>query len=243
MASLKQAMRELVASQNPPTSSHQSHSIQFRQPVSPDPSKPDPDDGSIDGSLFGERSRAHSNRDKLDFKAKDLGYFDPKDSGPLVEVKDKVQIYYNVYSFTNRLRVKAQFIDPRAMKERLDECLLGSADAWYNQELNHLQRLGLRAGNGIEEWCKALEARFKQPPGQSLRSLEALQYTVADVYDRKDPLDFIQKVVIHGLNSGIASTENQQVLLAYNHLDVRLRMTLVEPNEHTTLSAFVNQIN
>lgn len=182
--------------------------------------------------------------DKPEFRAKDIGYFDPKDTGPMVEVRDKVQIYHNVFSFTNRLKVKAQFVKVRHMRERLDECLLGRADTWYNQELNHLQRVGLRAdGDGIKEWCNALEARFRQPPGQSLRQLEAVQYTISDAYNRKDPLDFVQKVVVHGMNSGMATSEYQQVLLIYNHLDVRLRMTLVEPKTSTTLSEFIDQIN
>lgn len=44
------------------------------------------------------------------------------------------------------------------MRQQLDEFLLGQADTWYNQELNHLARLGLRSDeNGIEEWCRALE--------------------------------------------------------------------------------------
>jgi hypothetical protein len=183
-------------------------------------------------------------REKSDFKPKDIGYFDPQDQGPLVEVKDKVQVYRNVFSFTNRLRVKAHFMDLRILRERLDECLLGRADTWYNQELDHLRRIGLRADEtGITEWCKALETRFRQPPGQSLRILEALQYTLSDVYDQKDPLDFIQKIVVHGINSGIAVAEHQQAQLAYNHFDVRLRMTLTEPTNQTPLSAFIDQVN
>jgi hypothetical protein len=143
----------------------------------------------------------------------------------VVETRDKVQVYHNVFSFTNRLKVKAQSVNVRNMRERLDECFLRRADTWrvHMQELNHLQRLGLRAdGDGIREWCDALETRFRQPP-RSLRQLEAVLYTTSDVYDRKDPLDFVQTVVV----CGIAKTEQQQAQLAYNHIDVWLRMTLV----------------
>jgi hypothetical protein len=164
----------------------------------------------------------------------------------MVEVRDKVQVYHNVFSFsfTNRLKAKAQFVNVHNMREQLNECLLGRADTWHNQELNHLPRLGLRAdGNGIREWCDALEARFKQAPGQSLRQLEAAQYTISDAYDRKDPLDFVQTVVVHGINSGIAKTEQQQAQLAYNHIDVWLRVTLAKPKGSTTPSEFIEQIN
>lgn len=46
----------------------------------------------------------------------------------------------------------------------------------------------------------------------------------------------IDKVVIHGLNSGLATTEALQAKLAYKHKDVQLRMTLSEPHDRTTLS-------
>ena len=211
------------------------------------PSPRPPTGGNTPNPVAGPPTASNSGsprkKDKPEFRAKDIGYFDPKDTGPMVEVRDKVQVYHNVFSFTNRLKVKAQFVNVRKMREQLDECLLGQADTWYNQELNHLQRMGLRVGDGIKEWCDALEARFRQPPGQSLRQLEAVHYTLSDVYDRKDPLDFVQKVVVHGINSGIAKTEQQQAQLAYNHIDVRLRMTLAEPKGSTTLSEFIEQIN
>ena len=77
----------------------------------------------------------------------------------MVETRDKVQVYHNVFSFTNRLKVKAQSVNVRNMRERLDECFLRRADTWrvHMLELNHLQRLGLRAdgdgkGNGAMRW-------------------------------------------------------------------------------------------
>lgn len=106
-----------------------------------------------------------------------------------------------------------------------------------------MQRLGLRTGEGLNECCKALETRFRAPPTQSLKDLENLKYSLADVYQRRDPIDYIQKIVIHGLNSGLATTEALQAKLAYNHMDVRLRMTLTEPHDRTTLSVFVDQVN
>ncbi len=45
------------------------------------------------------------------FRPRDVGYFDPNLDIPLVEVKDTYNIYYNVFSFTNRLRVKSSTID------------------------------------------------------------------------------------------------------------------------------------
>jgi hypothetical protein len=40
IVSLTQAMRELVAPQNPPTPTYQPYPVQFQQPASPEPPKP-----------------------------------------------------------------------------------------------------------------------------------------------------------------------------------------------------------
>lgn len=75
-----------------------------------------------------------------------------------------------------------------------------------------------------------------KPPTQSLMTVESLRYTLADVHDKKDPADFVQQMVVHGKNSGLAITEPQQARLAYTHFDAVLRITLNEPGENTTLA-------
>ena len=42
-----------------------------------------------------------------EFHTRDIGYFDPNPQALLVETKDNYNIYYNVFSFINRIRVKA----------------------------------------------------------------------------------------------------------------------------------------
>jgi hypothetical protein len=116
-----------------------------------------------------------------------------------------------VFSFTSRLLVNAQFMDVRIMRERLDLVV-------PSRQCGHLV----------------------QPRAQPPWSLRSPQTYGCGQYDKKDLLDFIQNVAVHG---GIADTEHQQVRLAYNHLDVRLRMTLVEPGEKAALPEFVDQIN
>ena len=180
---------------------------------------------------------------KTEFRPKDIGFFEPNPEAPHVEIRDKVQVYHNVFSFTNRLRVKSQFHSPEILRNRMDECLLGKADTWYNQELSHLQRVGLHADtNGIHEWCQALENRFREPPRQSLIKLEKTTYTTQDVRDGKDPIAYLQNVFVLAQNAGMAFTDAQQVYLAYEHMDVHLRMTLPKPDQHTTISDFVQTV-
>jgi hypothetical protein len=87
----------------------------------------------------------HDNRELPEFKAQDIGYFNPYKDKPPIVVKDKNTIYHNVFSFTNRIHIKAAFVNTAQMKQRLDKYLLGRANTWYNQELSHLQRVGLHS--------------------------------------------------------------------------------------------------
>ncbi len=48
-----------------------------------------------------------------------------------MEAKDSHNIYHNVFSFTNRLRVKASTMDIATLRQNVDACLLRTADDWY----------------------------------------------------------------------------------------------------------------
>ena len=177
------------------------------------------------------------------FRARDIGYFDPSD-GEAVEVKENHQIYRNVFSFTNRLRVKASTMDTAILRQNIDSCLLGKANTWYSEELAHLSRVGLRNDiNGVEEWCKALEARFRDPPGKSLALLEKIRYTTDDARRQREPAAYVQAIVVNGKNAGLTMSDHSQVLLAYEHLDSELRITITEPTQQTTVAQFIEQLN
>lgn len=179
------------------------------------------------------------------FRARDVGYFDPNPDVPAIEVKDHHNVYHNVFSFTNRLRVKVTTMDAAVLRQNLDTCLLGAADDWYTNQLTHLSRVGLRdsaGSDGIKEWCDALEARFRDSPGKSLTLLELIRYTVRDVRSRKDPADYVSSIVLNSKNAGIAATEASQVLLAYEHIDGELRRDLSIPTEVSTVAGLLEEL-
>ena len=62
------------------------------------------------------------------FRPRDIRYFNPDPNIPLVKVKDSYNIYYNIFSFTNRVKVKATTIDPTLIRLNLDSCLLRKAN-------------------------------------------------------------------------------------------------------------------
>ena len=103
-------------------------------------------------------STSNNNRDVLIY----ISLLIRSDKVPPVEVKDSHNIYHNVFSFTNRLHVKAASMDPAILQQDIESCLLGVADDWYTNQLSHVFRVGLRSDtNGVKEWCDALEVRFR----------------------------------------------------------------------------------
>ena len=176
------------------------------------------------------------------FRPRDVGYFDPGPGMP-IEVKDNHNVYHNVFSFTNRLRVKATTMDSAVLRQNLDACLLGAAEHWYTNELAHLSRIGLRNDtDGVKEWCNALEARFRDSPGKSLATLEAVRYSVKDARARRDPAEYVSTIVLHAKNAGIATTEAAQVLLAYEHMDGELRLNLPRPTDSSTIPSLLEEL-
>ena len=189
-----------------------------------------------DGAIYGTTKH---------FKARDIGFFDPDIDSTAVETKDYGTVYHNVFSFTNRVKVKGNTVDDAAfLRQNLDTCLSGKAERWYTEELDDLRRSGLRNDpNGVEAWCKALEARFREAPGKALARLETLRYTVKDARNNRDPEDYIQQIIVNGKNAGTAVTEYAQVLTAYEHMDPELRVMLPMPTDATTVNDFINQVS
>ena len=177
------------------------------------------------------------------FRARDVGYFEPNPDVPAIDVKENHNVYHNVYSFTNRLRVKVDSMDAALLRQNLDSCLLGSVEQWYINELSHVFRVGLRNDqNGVKEWCDALETRFRDSPGRSLSIVEAIRYTVKDVRARKDPADYVTSILTHSKNAGLAIIEASQVLLAYEHMDGELRRDLPKSFDASIIAAFISDL-
>ena len=178
-------------------------------------------------------------------RLRDIGYFDPDHDLEAIEVKDNYNVYYNVFSFTNRLKVKVGGSADLGVSIRfiIDGCLLGAAEAWYNGELDDNARDMLRNDPlGISLWCRSLENRFREAPGKALSRLEALRYTTKDVRQHKDPEHYLQQIIIHGKSAGLAATENAQVLMAYEHMDAELRVLLPPPTRYTSMATLLQQV-
>ena len=170
--------------------------------------------------------------------------FDPNPSLEAVELKDGYQIFHDIWSFTERVKSKA--ITPQLLKvirKNLDACLLGKAERWYTFETDAVYKSGLRNNpDSCTLWCKALESRFREAPGVSLSRLKSLQYTIRNAHNRCDPEDFISQIITNRKNSGLATTEAQQILLAYKYFNAEFQRDLPVCNEAFTMSDFMKHI-
>ncbi|KAI0997352.1 hypothetical protein K3495_g10831 [Podosphaera aphanis] len=175
------------------------------------------------------------------FRARDIGFFDPDNTKDQIEVKESYNIYHNVFSFTNRLRVKATSPEFASLARHIDTCLLGNANAWYTKQIDNTTRIGLRHSS-VENWCNMLEKRFRNPPGKALAALEVMRYTTNNVREGIDPMKYISDLILLGRDSGIATSESAQLILAYEHLDGELRRDIQRPTEFTTIASFITDL-
>ena len=99
--------------------------------------------------------------------------------------------YRNVYRFTNRIRVLAQTQDPAKLKQVLDTCLRGEAEIWWNDQLSDVLRIGYLGAPGVEDFCKALEQRFRPPPSEAFAKFTGTRYTVEDCRARRSVTEYL----------------------------------------------------
>ena len=103
-------------------------------------------------ALQGPAGQAPRQERPPQFRPRDVGYFEPDPQAAPVEVKETHNIYHNVFSFTNQLRVKVTSIDAATLCQNIESCLLGAADDWYTNQLTHISRIGLRNDpDGVKE--------------------------------------------------------------------------------------------
>ena len=178
-------------------------------------------------------------------KSWDISKFNPNPDLELTEIKDGQQIYHNVFAFTNRLHVKAMTMNPALLRNNLDVCLMSQADIWYFIKLNHLLRMSLHTGTGVDKWCRALEAQFRETSEKTMTALETLRYTVKDVHCHWDPVIFVQSIMLHAQNAGTVRPHDEpaQVRTAWEHMDAKLHQNLQCFSEMFTIQGLIADIN
>ena len=157
-----------------------------------------------------DKMNTNQPRDKLpEFKAEDIGYFDPDidksyGEGSIVSV-GKNTYYRDVYAFIDRLKdMEGQCSN---LPRLVSTCLHGIALSWYTLELDSDYKTLLMDGS-MKVWCNKLIARFKQPTSDALRQLEAEKYTFQDAAKGRSPRAFVQSIMYLGKAAEITTLHN-----------------------------------
>ena len=124
----------------------------------------------------------------------------------------------------NQLQVKASNKDASKLCKNFNSYLLGKAKKWYTEQLPGSFQIGLRKNrNGVEEWCKALETKFKGSPAMSLNAYKMMQYIVVNIRRRINLMDYVQTMILRARGARIPKDSYQLALAVYHHIDGPLR--------------------
>lgn len=169
----------------------------------------------------------------------DLGFFDPYHEGDHdIEFAEKDTYYWNVHSFVKNAQNITDVKGANTVRARLHTCLHGVAMKWYRTQLSDVKRTGLKEGNGINYWKKALINRFKESHSDTLHALQKTWYTLSDARNDRPPASYVYDVVCH-VKSLDALTVQAQLTWAYNNLDSDLVKDINESTATTLIMQFI----
>ena len=134
--------------------------------------------------------------------------------GDIVD-KDGKNYYRNMHSFTNRVRVAALTRDPKQIRQNLDACFREKAELWWNSQLDKVIRIGLiNHLNSVEEFCNALERRFKPTLSEAWNKFHAYRYTVKDVRNHRNSTKYINTLIAAAKGCGQGNSDFKLVIQA-----------------------------
>ncbi|GAW26153.1 putative transposon Ty3-I Gag-Pol polyprotein [Rosellinia necatrix] len=176
-------------------------------------------------------------------KPEEVGFFNPssKDydgSGALSQGKQT--IYTDVWAFTDRLRHLAGVHGEAKVNTVWTTCLQATALSWHTTELTDAEKAALRTGT-VENICTKLQTRFRRNHSEALHSLQTRRFTLYDLQQGKSIRTFVQSV-IRDAKACDYSLRNQ-LLAAFEALDVEIKSQLDKPNDTTTLGGFLSSID
>ena len=177
--------------------------------------------------------------------SEDIGFFDPrreddKDREAIVNVGRHIY-YKDVFVFTDRLKDLEKGSSGHRVRELVAGCLRGDALTWHSLELGETEKDMFRDAS-VDQWCRGLIRRFKERGPQALKNLQAERYTMQDARNGRTPRAYVQDIMRHSRAAEFNSTYNQLVM-AWNNLDLNFKMQIPEPTTATTLTSFFDSLD
>lgn len=234
-------LRELIRAERPPT-----------------PTSVDMDEVNrrIDEAVRRDRERRESpqanNENALmpatrppNWRDSEVGFFHPDMDGQDGDVttsgSDSVVTFRDVHLFVDRLKDAVAYRGEAMVRERIPSLLRGTAAIWYTTALDPVLKNGLRV-SPIDSFYRSLVDQFRRPASESMSALTRQKYTLADAKDRRPIAQYVFNVVRHARDVGLDQT-HQQLIFAYNGIDVLLRQSIPEPDAGLTMSEFIRRLD
>lgn len=116
----------------------------------------------------------------------DIGFFDPNYEGKSAATAEalthteKDTYYKNVHVFVERVKEMAIILEANTVRRNLSFCLRGTVFMWHTAEFSDTTRRILTYGDGVDEWTRALVARFKPQASAATSQLLRERYIMDD---------------------------------------------------------------
>jgi len=175
----------------------------------------------------------------------DIGFFDPAyedaNNGFIVNAGRHV-CYRDIYVFVDRLKdlVKGSTGEQK-IKDLIPGCLRGAYLTWYSTELSELEKDLLRSAS-LDQWINALVRRFKERGAAALQAHQAETYSMTDARSGRTPRAYVQDIMRHAQAAEFSAVYNQ-LLMAWNNLNLDFRMQIPEPTTTTSLNSFLDSLD
>ena len=180
----------------------------------------------------------------------DLGFLDPMydgksaSTGPPIEHVGKETYFRDVHLFVERAKEIAIIKGGELTRNNIWMSLRGTALEWYTAELTEVEKRILKYGNGdtIEEWANLLTSQFKKPANIAIDAMLHERYTLKDAASQREPHEYAQKILRSAKDAGLTVVKNQLDMI-YNGIDLELRRDIRRPDEQSTLSSYLADID
>ncbi|KAI5285559.1 hypothetical protein KEM52_002385, partial [Ascosphaera acerosa] len=181
------------------------------------------------------------------WRAKDVGLFHPETfsaKGMAARYHDgDTTIYRMVTAFTMRVRTYSHTQPGSSIRNHLESLLRGRALSWWTDVVPVQDQVDFATSEeGLEDFCLALERRFKPTPGEAKRALAAIRYTAADARKGRSVEEYVA-LIRSACKAKRWDVDNAYIAYtAWNQLQTRLRYFIPQPTEDVTIEEFIRTL-
>lgn len=190
-------------------------------------------------------------------KAREIGYFWPdcpvtegQPEGPTVIATNGDVIYRSHSRFFARLDDVAFTYEYDKVKVQLVQCLRGLAQDWYANELDDVDRQGIRddSSNTFRVFKARCAARFAKTSLEANRLLADTKFGVQDIRSGVRLATYAHKKMLYAEEAGYISPNDpgyskKKLDFIYNDLDPALRMYVEAPTSRDTVRDYIAKLS